>query len=110
MSSVETALWDHRIQVFTSTGKFLRMFGSSGEGDGELDWPIGIALDSEDKVYVSEGFNHRISIFTSEGQFVTSFGSKGGRPGEFQSPCRLAVDNNGVVYVCDLANHRLQLF
>ena len=66
----------------------MRQFGSRGEGDGELNWPIGIALDS---VYVSEGFNHRISIFTSEGQFVTSFGSEGGRPGEFQSPCRLAV-------------------
>ena len=94
----------------TSKGKFLRMFGSRGKGDGELNYPIAIALDVQDKVYVSEKNNHRISVFTSEGQFVTSFGSKGERPGEFQSPQGLAVDSNGVVYVCDLTNCRLQLF
>ena len=82
---------NNRIQVFTSTGKFLRMFGSRGEGHGELKYPIGIALDVQDKVYVSESNNHRISVFTSEGQFVRSFGSKGKRPGKFQDPRGLAV-------------------
>ena len=73
---------------------------------------IGIALDVQDKVYVSERFNHRISVFTSKGQFVitskgqfvTSFGSGG------LDPRGLAVDSNGVVYVCDFNNHLLQLF
>ena len=85
------------------------MFGSRGKGDGELNYPIGIALDVRDKVYVSDD-NHHISIFTSKGQFVTSFGSKGGKPGEFEDPYGLAVDSNGVVYVCDSNNFRLQLF
>ena len=95
---------NHRIQVFTSMGKFLRLFGLL-----ELVWPIGIALDAEDIVYVIDD-NHRVSVFSSEGQFVMSFGSKGRRPGEFQSPCGLAVDSNGVVYVCDCNNYKLQLF
>ena len=60
---------NNRIQVFTSMGKILRMFGSRGEGDGGLNYPIGIALDAQDKVYVSDD-NARISVFTSEGQFV----------------------------------------
>ena len=36
---------NNRIQVFTSTGKFLRMFGSYGKGVGKLSWLCGIALD-----------------------------------------------------------------
>ena len=44
---------NYRIQAFTSTGKFLRMFGSHGEGDGELYFPVGIALDAQDSVSVT---------------------------------------------------------
>ena len=67
---------NHRIQVFTAEGKFLRMFGRRGQGKGELDWPISIAVH-DGLLYVGEGVNGRVSVFTLEGQFVTSFGSKG---------------------------------
>ena len=93
---------NHRIQIFTSTGEFLRIFGSDCEGRWELYRPGGIALDVEDNVYVSEPDNHRISVFTSEGQFVTSFG-------DFE-PYGLAVDSSGVVYACDQSNDQLQAF
>ena len=100
----------HRVQVFTAEGEFLRMFGGRGEGRGELKYPSGITVDTNDLVYVSEYHNHHVSVFTSEGQFVTSFGKKGSGPGEFKYPCGLAVDNSGVVYVCDSSNHRIQKF
>ena len=100
---------NHRIQVFTAEGKFLRMFGRRGEGRGELGCPIGIAIDTSEMVYVSELRNNRVSVFTSEGQFVASFGKKGEAPGEFNSLSGLAVDC-GVVYVCDDGNKRVQMF
>ena len=84
------------------------MFGSYGEGRGELCDPDYITFDDEDNLYVSENENHRISVFNSEDQFVLSFGSEGKGPGEFEYPRGIAVDSNGVVYVCD--NNRLQLF
>ena len=77
---------------------------------GELSLPYGLAIDSSDRVYVSEYDNHRVSVFTSEGQFVTSFGSRGEGPGQFACPRGLAVDSTGVVYVCDYNNSRVQLF
>ncbi len=100
---------NHRIQLFTAKGKFLRMFGRRGEGREELVRPIGITIDTSDRVYVGD-CNHRISVFTSEGQFVTSFGREGKEPGEFEYHCGLAVDVSGVVYVCDSNNNRIQLF
>ena len=69
-----------------------------------------MAIDSSDRVYVSECGSHRVSVFTSEGQFVTSFGSEGEGPGQFKYPTGLAVDSSGVVYVCDSSNNRVQLF
>ncbi len=85
------------------------MFGRRGEGRGELSEPHGVAIDSNDRVYISEWGNHRVSVFTPEGQFVTTFGSRGKGPGQFEYPHGLAVDSGGVVYVCDEDN-RIQLF
>ena len=81
-------------------------------GGGELDFPRGVALDANNLVYVSEGYNDcdRVSVFTCEGQFVTSFGRKGAGKGEFDKPTGIAVDNRGVVYVCDCSNNCVQLF
>ena len=54
-------------------------------GRGELNWPVDIAIDTSDMVYVNELDNHRVSVFTSGGQFVTSFGRRGKRSGEFEN-------------------------
>ncbi len=35
---------NHRIEIFTAEGKFLRMFVRHGQGRGELKWPRGVAV------------------------------------------------------------------
>lgn len=94
---------NYRIQVFTDKGSFLRLLGES-----ELNRPCGIAIDSNDRIYVSNG--DQVTVFSYEGQLVTSFGKSGERPGAFRGPAGLAVDHSGVVYVCDYYNKRVQLF
>ena len=44
----------HCINVFTADGKYLRQFGSYGSGDGQLDCPSSITIDSHNMVYVAE--------------------------------------------------------
>ena len=41
-----------RIQVFTPEGRFVRQFGSFGEGGGQFHFPAGVAVDDADNVYV----------------------------------------------------------
>ena len=96
---------NHRIQVFTPEGKFLRKFGKKGSGEGELKWPSSICIDSDDMVYVTERNGHRVSTFTSQGKFVQSFGA-----GEFIEPSGIAVDTSGLVYVSDRCGNRIQIF
>ena len=101
---------NHRIKVFTAEGKFLRKLRRRGEGRGALaPHPRGIAIDAEDRVYVSD-VNNCVSVFKPGGEFVTSWGAS---CGGFESPRGIAVDNCGMllfVYVCDHSNCRVQLF
>ena len=99
---------NHRIQVFTANGEYIRQFGKKGN-EGKFKKPTGVVIDSNDIVYVSERGNHRISIFTREGQFLRSFGTQGEGPGEFDGP-REIVSNNGFLYVSDGGNSRVQVF
>ena len=101
---------DHSIKVFTEEGKLLNDFGRFGYGEGELNGPSTLAVDTNGLVYVCETSNHRVSIFNSEGQFVKTFGSEGSKPGQFMQPHGIAVDSCGVVYVCEMDNSRIQMF
>ena len=55
--------YNHRIQVFDLSGKFVAKFGTTGSGMGEFDRPVSVALLSDDKIVVSDFGNSRIQIF-----------------------------------------------
>lgn len=87
--------FNNRIQAFSSAGQFQRAFGADvggagvdvctvatscvggteGPGAGELQTPIGIAIDqSNGNVYVTDAFNRRVDIFSATGAFEGAFG------------------------------------
>ena len=90
--------------------KFLRKFGCGGKGEGELDYPVSVAVDSRGMVFICESRSHRISVFTTEGRYIKSFGRHGTKPGEFNHPRWLAVDDCGVLCVCDGDNDCVQIY
>jgi len=90
--------------------EYVHQWGSYGIGDGQFDYPVGIALDSSGYVYVSDQFNARIQKFTSAGTFVTKWGSYGSGDGQFSYPTGIAVDSSNNVYVADSSNDRIQKF
>ena len=101
---------NHRIQVFTPDGCYLRQFGKEGSGPGELNGPIGICIDSVDIVYVGEFHNQRISVLTTDGEWIKCFGCEGSGPGQFDGVFGMTVDHSGVQYVSDYGNKRVYLF
>ena len=54
-----------RIQKFANDGTFLAKWGSSGTGSSKFDRARGVALDSNDNVYVVDSGNTRIQKFDS---------------------------------------------
>jgi tripartite motif-containing protein 71 len=99
-----------RVQVFTTDGQFLRRWGTSGSGDGQLIFPGGLAVDSHDAVYVVDTWNQRIEKFDRLGRFLLAWGHQGSGNGEFVYPSGVAVTAEGNVAVSDAANNRVQLF
>jgi DNA-binding beta-propeller fold protein YncE len=102
-----------RIQVFYPNGKYAFQWGSTGSGNGQFKFPMGIAINRAtfpDKVYVSDTYNHRFQVFSAAGSYLGQFGSNGPENGNFTYPMGIEVQQttSTVVYVADLYNHRVQ--
>jgi DNA-binding beta-propeller fold protein YncE len=99
---------NHRIQVFSSDGKFLRAYGKAGKGKGELSYPYDICVDASGRQYVCEFGNSRIQVFDANDQSLEIIGGPGLAPGQFSNPWGVALDSEGNLYVADSQNHRVQ--
>ena len=70
-----------RVVQYTSNGEFVRIIGGvRGDGDGEMDTPHGVVLDSRGRIIVNDSGNSRVSVFGPDGQFIEHwpFPSRGG--------------------------------
>jgi tripartite motif-containing protein 71 len=135
---------NYRIQKFNSSGTLLGWWGQgtstngwhapgsletgvTGTGDGQFDFPWGMAVDASGNVYVSDVSNHRIQKFTGGGVFLGWLGSGSSTTGwhapgsaetgvtdngdsQFNQPYGVAVDASGSIYVADTYNMRIQKF
>ena len=109
------SLCSHRVQKFDMDGNFITQWGGYGTKDGLFMNPLGIAVDANGYVYVSDSSqsvnkSYRIQKFDSNGVFVKSWGGEGRIEGKFVNPKGLAVDEDGYVYVADSGNGRIQKF
>ena len=99
---------NHRVQVFTKAGVYVRTIGGNGAGDGidQLWNPEGVAVES-DLVFVADTGNHRVQVFTKAGAYVRTIGGNGQGEGsnqfEMDPTADVAVESgkDGHVYVVD---------
>jgi sugar lactone lactonase YvrE len=101
---------NHRIQVFSGDGQFLRQYGHAGSGPGEFSYPYDIRLDGAGLQFVCEFGNSRIQILDSHDQTLELLGGPGGAPGQFSNPWSIALDSKGNLYVADALNNRVEKF
>jgi DNA-binding beta-propeller fold protein YncE len=92
---------NHRIQVFTADGDFLRQWSVS-------DSPRGIAVSGAGLVYVTRTFG--VVVFSPTGTAINQWGGLGTNPGQVALPSGIAVNSAGEVYVGDTGNNRVQKF
>ena len=81
-------------------------FGSLGFVKGNVELPMGIAIDDKDYVYICEHDLQRISIFTSKGKFVRYFHvpAEEEKLKNLYELCGLAIDKSGNLYACNPAD------
>lgn len=109
-----TDRFNNRVQKFNDTGGYLGQWGGLGSGNGQFNYPSGVAtaLDASGNVvvYVTDSDNFRIQKFTDTGAFILKWGSQGSGNGQFSDPQFIGTDPSGNVYVTDYTNHRVQMF
>jgi hypothetical protein len=87
-------------------------------GEGTFNGATDIAWDSDDNIYVSDGYvNSRIAKFDKNGNWIKSWGQfgRGGdhaneNPGSINNPHNISIDAQNNVYVADRGNRRIQVF
>jgi len=93
---VVTDCFNHRVQIFSSSGMFLSQFGGPGSGDGQFMCPTSVAIDPTNGdinvMDVGGALNIRVQVFTSSGMFLSTFGSGGTGQGRFSCPGGIAID------------------
>ena len=104
---VVASYMSHQVHVYGQDYQLLRTFGSSGYMDGQFVCPSGIAVDRQNRVYVSS--MSKVDIFTMEGQFLNAVGQQGNGPLQFCNATGIALGKGGEIYVADAQNHRIQV-
>ncbi len=86
-----------RVMIFSSSGQFIKVFGTSGSGPGQFIYNVsskaGVAIDpaSED-IYVTDAFNKRVQIFDSTGTYLGQIDTSLGGSQPFAQPVSIAID------------------
>ena len=65
-----TELNNNCVKVFDRKGRFLYKFGEKGNGDGQMNFPLGLCVDKYDNLLVCDLGNGRIQQFSLEGTFT----------------------------------------
>jgi hypothetical protein len=99
-----------RVNEYTTSGTFVRSFGTTGTADGDLHGPAQVAVAPSGDVYVTDEGNNRIEEFTADGGFIRKWGTPGNGDGEFNGPDGIIADSSGHVYVTEDQNGRVQEF
>jgi DNA-binding beta-propeller fold protein YncE len=85
---------NNRIVKFTSDGKYLKEWGTTGAEAGEFRDPHALAMDSQGRLFVADRANSRIQIFDQEGKHLATWT-------QFGRPSGLYIDKDDVLYAAD---------
>jgi DNA-binding beta-propeller fold protein YncE len=87
--------------IFTREGKFLKKFGVKGFAASNISGPMGIAVTSDEYIFVVDNGNDRVQKFNLQGEWIQSIGE-----GDLNRPTDITGKDN-TIYVSDTANKRV---
>jgi DNA-binding beta-propeller fold protein YncE len=78
-------------------------------GSGEIESPVSVAFDGENRLYVSDSSLGKVFVFGGRGDYLFSIG--GTREAPLARPTGLAYDRDEkAIFVVDTASHRIHAF
>ena len=98
---------NHCIDVFSTSGQWIKRIGAAGRNAGELLYPYGICFVSDEQFVVCEYGNNRLQVFSTDGESEGLLGGAGNAGGLFKTPWSVVKITKGLL-VADTGNNRLQ--
>jgi DNA-binding beta-propeller fold protein YncE len=99
-----------RVQVFTTDGEFLTMFGGFGIEPGQMNEPVGLAAAADGHIYLADTWNRRVQVFDADLAFLKEWDIDGWWGESVVNKPYLTVDETGYVYVTDPEGYRVLIF
>lgn len=100
-----------RIGICTMDEDYLGEFGKgNGTGDGQFVWAVAMALDSQERLHITDEHSNRVTIYSLSGEYLSHWGKSGSGDGELNGPAGIAIDSADNVFVVDQHNSRIQKF
>ena len=92
-----------KIQKFNDKGTFLKQIAGAGPGNGQVRFPLDLALDAEQNLYVADTNNSRVQKLDAAGTFVKSMPVGG-------SPWGVDVAPDGNIWTAEAPERRVSVF
>lgn len=100
-----------RVQLISLDGSDKsEIVGERGTMIGNLVRPKGVAIDSENNLYVIESYYDHLLVFDDRAQFLLPIGGTGKAAGNFYLPGGIWIDKGNRVFVADTFNGRIAVF
>ena len=99
-----------RVTVMNLDEEYYGTFGSHGREEGQFIWPSSIAIDKEQRLFISDEYLSRIIVLSTDGDYIAQWGESGSGDGQLDGPCGLAFDSSNELLVVDHRNSRVQRF
>ncbi len=84
--------------------------GGTHSVNSNFVWPISMAMDSEENLWISDEGTNKITIIDKRGEIQAQWGESGDGDGQLNRQSGIALDADENVYVADTQNHRIQKF
>jgi DNA-binding beta-propeller fold protein YncE len=94
---------NHRIQVFDSDGRFLKLWNNVG-----APWSICITPGPKQVIWSADGFTGRFYKLDLDGHILGEFGKAGKLAGQFGWTHGIACPSENLIYAAEELNFRVQ--
>lgn len=96
-----------QIIIMDLNGKVMSKFSKPGTKEGMLNYPNGLVVANDGRIFVSDTGNSRVQIFSPQGIYLQTLNTRGS---ELNLPRGIAFDDLGQLYVVDVFNHNILVF
>ncbi len=100
-----------RVQVINPDGLFVTAIGGWGVEKGQFFRPKGVAVDTANRIYVSDSYMGVIQVFDTWGEFRGVLGDGAGEAIQrFKTPTGIYIDDHNRLYVVEMAAQKVSVY